>query len=207
MPTERFFRLSEKKKSIIREAARKEFCRVPYDKASINQIIHSANISRGSFYTYFEDKQDMVRWLLEDSAVKLREFCIKLLEDNHGDYFALMGSLFELFAQTIQESTGILDLMRNIFSNQDNISMMGFGNMPDPMAVDRPDSAVRWAYDHIDKSLLRQEGIEDFQPVLMLSASALILSAMQYYDYPEHQQMIRENYHKALEVLQHGAYR
>ena len=68
MPTERFYRLPEAKKQVIRQAAIKEFARVPFEKASINQIIQNADISRGSFYTYFEDKQDVVRYIFEDNA-------------------------------------------------------------------------------------------------------------------------------------------
>ena len=207
MPTERFFRLSEKKKSIIREAAKKEFCRVPYEKASINQIIHNANISRGSFYTYFEDKRDVVRWLFEDSCVKIETFCREQLEENHGDYFALMKSLFEMFVETIQETTEMLEMTRNVFSDQENISMMGIGCMPDPADDEGPDSPVRWMYDHVDKTCLLQGGIEYFRPLLSMSASALILAVKRYYDFPERQQLVREEYHRSLELLQRGAYR
>ena len=63
MPTERFYRLPEGKRQAIREAALKEFARVPFEKASINQIIRNADISRGSFYTYFVDKQDVVEFV------------------------------------------------------------------------------------------------------------------------------------------------
>ena len=41
-------------------------CRVPYEKVSINQIIHNADISRGSFYTYFVDKKDLLEYILSD---------------------------------------------------------------------------------------------------------------------------------------------
>ena len=75
MPTERFYRLPEAKKQVIRQAAIKEFARVPFLKASINQIIQNADISRGSFYTYFEDKQDVVRYIFEDNARQMQECC------------------------------------------------------------------------------------------------------------------------------------
>ena len=68
-------RLPEQKKALIRSAAMKEFARVPFEKASINQIIHNAGISRGSFYTYFEDKSDVVQFLMEDMRRELQEFC------------------------------------------------------------------------------------------------------------------------------------
>ena len=58
MPTERFLRLPKEKIEAIRIAAVKEFMRVPLEEASINRIVHDADISRGSFYTYFEDKDE-----------------------------------------------------------------------------------------------------------------------------------------------------
>ena len=51
MPSERFWRLPEEKRQLIFEKAMDEFVRVPFEKASINQIIQKAGISRGSFYT------------------------------------------------------------------------------------------------------------------------------------------------------------
>ena len=67
MPTERFIRLPDEKKKVILEAAVDEFSRVPFDKVSINQIIKNAEISRGSFYTYFEDKMDVLRYIFQDT--------------------------------------------------------------------------------------------------------------------------------------------
>ena len=60
MPTQRFLKLKDEKKRVILEAAVHEFSRVPYSAASINQIIKEAGISRGSFYTYFADKDDLM---------------------------------------------------------------------------------------------------------------------------------------------------
>ena len=71
MPSERFYRLSEEKRKTICEAAIREFARVTMDKVSINQIIKNADISRGSFYTYFEDKWDIVSYIFEDIQEKL----------------------------------------------------------------------------------------------------------------------------------------
>ena len=63
MPTERFLHLSESKKALIREAAIKEFSRVPIEKVSINKIVQNANIFRGSFYKYFEYKEDHLGYI------------------------------------------------------------------------------------------------------------------------------------------------
>lgn len=59
MPKDLFFAIGDDKQSRIIDAALHEFSSQLYHDASINQIIQEANISRGSFYKYFEDKDDL----------------------------------------------------------------------------------------------------------------------------------------------------
>ena len=54
-----FDRLAEEKKERILQAARAEFLRNPYEKSSINRILADAEIPKGSFYQYFDDKSDL----------------------------------------------------------------------------------------------------------------------------------------------------
>lgn len=54
-----FERLPEEKKDRILKAARAEFIRNPYEKTSINRILKEAEIPKGSFYQYFDDKADL----------------------------------------------------------------------------------------------------------------------------------------------------
>ena len=61
MPKETFMNLPDVKKNKIIRAAKKEFERVPYEQASIKNIVEDANIARGSFYQYFESKEDLLR--------------------------------------------------------------------------------------------------------------------------------------------------
>ncbi len=61
MPKETFMNLPDAKKNKIIRAAKKEFERVPYEQASIKNIVEDANIARGSFYQYFESKEDLLR--------------------------------------------------------------------------------------------------------------------------------------------------
>lgn len=93
MPTQRFFNLKEDKRKAIVEAAVHEFSRVPYSAASINQIIKEADISRGSFYTYFEDKDDLMRYLIGDFREMCREKVFAELEAKKGDPFEAACSL------------------------------------------------------------------------------------------------------------------
>ena len=59
MPKKTFFNLPETKRQHIEESAISEFSSKPFSYASINTIVASAGISKGSFYQYFLDKGDL----------------------------------------------------------------------------------------------------------------------------------------------------
>ncbi|MHB1128006.1 MAG: TetR/AcrR family transcriptional regulator [Bacillota bacterium] len=64
MPKETFNNLSEEKKQRIFDAAVQEFSTRRFSEASINQIVKTAGIPRGSFYQYFKDKADLYLYMM-----------------------------------------------------------------------------------------------------------------------------------------------
>ena len=68
MPKNTFQNLSPEKKCKIFEAAVQEFSSRSFSEASINQIVKTAQIPRGSFYQYFEDKQDVYLFMCAEIA-------------------------------------------------------------------------------------------------------------------------------------------
>ncbi len=58
MAKDTYHQLDETKRNRIMEAIIDEFSEYSFSQASINRIIKQAQISRGSFYQYFEDKED-----------------------------------------------------------------------------------------------------------------------------------------------------
>lgn len=207
MPTERFYRLPEAKKQIIREAAMKEFARVPFEKASINQIIHNADISRGSFYTYFEDKQDVVRYLFEENSNKMKQLCQRELETNHGDYFAMIERLFEYFIQSMQDSEDMLHVAKNVFAYEENAKLIGIQGFPPPSEMEKEDGPMRWIFALVDKSRMRWKDFGHFTSLMGMAMTVVALSAKQYYQYPDQLEAIRQNFLTSMEVLRYGAYR
>ncbi|NBH71248.1 TetR/AcrR family transcriptional regulator [Clostridiaceae bacterium] len=207
MPTERFNRLPEAKKQAIREAALKEFARVPFDKASINQIIRNADISRGSFYTYFVDKQDVVKFLLKDTFEQMEDICKKELHRNGGDYFAMVEMMFEYFVGELRQNPDMVMVARNIFSNKENNELVGIERWPSPDCAVMPGSPARWMYENLDRSRFRFETMEEFFPLAVLAMSSLAVSLKQYYEYPKQLENIRETFYKSLDILKYGAYK
>ena len=206
MPTERFYRLPEAKKQVIRQAAIKEFARVPFDKASINQIIQNADISRGSFYTYFEDKQDVVQYIFEDNARLLKECCEKELEKNDGDFFAMLEWLFEFTIHQLTESKEMVELVRNVCSYQENTRALGFeiGCKP-PMGGPEKEETTQWFAKRIRMEQFARRTEDELEAVLQLGLTSLILSVRFYYEQPNQLDEIRKRYRNSLEVLKHGA--
>lgn len=64
MPKQTFFNLPEEKRETIFNAAVEEFAQYGLENASTNRIVANSGISKGSFYQYFEDKQDVFMYLL-----------------------------------------------------------------------------------------------------------------------------------------------
>ena len=64
MPKQTFLNLPEEKRRVIIDAAIDEFAEYGLENASTNRIVANSGISKGSFYQYFEDKQDVFMYLL-----------------------------------------------------------------------------------------------------------------------------------------------
>lgn len=208
MPTERFYRLPEAKKRTIREAAIKEFARVPFDKASINQIIQNADISRGSFYTYFEDKQDVVRYIFEDNARQLKECCEEELKRNDGDFFAMLEWLFEFTIRKLEESREMVEVVKNVFSYQENARAFGLdiGCGKPPLAEMKPEETpIQWFSERIRLERFALQSREELEAVMQLGITSLLLSIRFYYQQPEELEQIRNRYLDSLKVLKYGA--
>lgn len=113
MPKITFFNLPDDKKETLIQAAKIEFSRVPLFEASISNIIKSAGIPRGSFYQYFEDKEDMFFFLLSEFAKEKKDDFLVILENNNGQLFETFIEFFDLL---IKEEKNV-SFLRNALLN------------------------------------------------------------------------------------------
>ena len=74
MPKQTFFNLPEEKREKIFNAAVDEFAAYGLENASTNRIVKNSGIAKGSFYQYFEDKQDIFMHLITVIEQKEMEF-------------------------------------------------------------------------------------------------------------------------------------
>lgn len=124
MPKETFINLPEAKKDKITNAILKEFAREAFNKASISNIIKEAEIPRGSFYQYFEDKEDAIRYIIDSFLENEQKELLGFLVESKGDIFETSLKLFERLVEKSEEKEK-LKLYKNILeeSRKNNISI------------------------------------------------------------------------------------
>ena len=98
-----FYNLSPEKRERITNAVKKEFAENPREKVSINRIIKEANISRGSFYQYFDDKVDLVELLSVNFKKNVMTYAINQLLSNDGNIFIVYENMFDRIVNDIEE--------------------------------------------------------------------------------------------------------
>ncbi len=79
MPKQTFLNLPQEKRETILNAAIDEFAAYGLENASTNRIVANSGISKGSFYQYFEDKEDVFNYLLTVIEQQKMEY----LNDRH----------------------------------------------------------------------------------------------------------------------------
>lgn len=201
MPSERFYRLSEEKQMVIWKASMKEFIAVPYEKVSINKITRDAGISRGSFYTYFEDKRDLLSFLLEDTAKKWRQFCLEGLEKADGDIFLMMESLLDYAIQFCKNN--------DLFSLHKNLIIYPEDELMECVLedVDLRKEVEEGFFSKIDRSRLRDGSIGGVVLLIKLCFISMMGGLAEYHKNPDKEETIKREYQKALSIFRDGAYK
>jgi AcrR family transcriptional regulator len=68
MPKQTFFNLSEERKKEIMDAICRELSRHTYEHINLSNIVRETNMSRGSLYQYFDDKDDLYNYFYMEIA-------------------------------------------------------------------------------------------------------------------------------------------
>ncbi len=180
MPSSTFFNLPQEKRDKLITAAVQEFRRVPFDEASINKIIQAAEIPRGSFYTYFVDKEDLLLFLLGRYWEDLFRLAMEHLRAHNGDVFSLFYYMFECLRPDLPDErrdplvTELFDIMRiNAavcptvlagFQRETNLESQGMQNF----------------LGLIDTSELRVDGPEDLIAILRILYAQTVMAISGY---------------------------
>lgn len=186
----------------IRDAAIKEFIKVPFEKVSINQIIQNAEISRGSFYTYFEDKRDVLSFIFEDMKEKAQKLCMESLEQSRGDFWTMMNALLE-YGIEYCAGNDVLQLLKNTVQFQDNMGLFAEDSETEESYKGKC-MVGQHLYDRVDKTGLDIFDMDDFLTLLDMGMANLMIMISRYYQNPEDVEELRLSFHKRMKILRYG---
>ena len=197
MPSGTFFRLPEEKRQRLTLAAWNEFTRVKYADTSINRIIQEAGIPRGSFYQYFEDKQDVLVFLLEDVGEYFFQMFDRAFAATKGDMREAALLLFD----NIMSVNGRLDPALQKF-----LQLMGVNPGFDlhQIIAGRPEALVEILRRNVNISLMRRDDDDYVLRVCQFYIKIIASAIMETLGGISSRETARKNMETDLDILQFG---
>ena len=200
MPSSRFFKLPDEKRSKILRAVHSELAEFPVDELSINRIIHDADISRGSFYQYFEDKDDLLEYVFSDFRQVMTREIKASIERNQGDMFEVgMDILKKIVAMGSREEN------RRIFVNVFSYVKVAQSSLERVIADEEAlvDGFVRY----IDRSRLKFTSDEEVRELMKLGLALFKDSVCRCFADIDNAPAIMETFRKRIEIIKYGAWK
>ena len=196
-----FYNLPYEKRKRITDAVIKEFMERPNEKVSINRIIKTAEISRGSFYQYFDDKVDLIeiitKTMFEESSNKAKE----ILKLSCGDLFVMYIKMFDYFGDySSQKQT--MKIMRNIvdsFKANDDLVSEYLKNRFN-MALTNNE-----IYTMVDRQNLKFQDNESVKCLIEILTQVLKNAIFDVFVAGSEREEVRERLIKKIDIIKQGA--
>ncbi len=197
MPKETFLKLSKEKQQKVINSAKKEFARVPIENVSIKNIVEEADIARGSFYQYFESKEDLLIYILKENSEKLNTKLKNEVSKTKGDIFKLYIFLYDSMLEEFMDNSD-QELFKQIFINLKSSDE----NIFDLVKTTKPQKIIDY-YEQIDKTNLKIESHEDLV-VICDMLNAITRRAVIKNFKNKSKEECRKMFLKEIEYLKHG---
>ena len=196
MPTDTFFRLPEEKRQRLMDAAWEEFTSVRFSDASINKIIRTANIPRGSFYQYFSDKDDLFAYLVRPLQRHFFELAREEVLAAKGSMAVAPMAIYDRFFNSgLEVSHDLARCVQIIRCNPESEFHTLFCG---------PDSMLHSFTALVDVSLLSRSDPAYLEEVFRLFVFTIATSIIDTLNNPERKQAIRAQLALRVEILLQG---
>lgn len=180
MPKKTFYNLPEEKRNKIIEAAKEEFSRVPIHEASIKNIVENSGIARGSFYQYFDSKEDLFDVVFEELG-KFKEYISGQLKQEKIDLFDFNTSIYTYLIRKLRKKENVnfaKEVFRNVKVSEIDYLRLSKNKeaMPAPLESDE-------FIGKVDCSLLNIEGEENIRRlnrILFFITRGMLATSFQY---------------------------
>lgn len=141
----------DKQERII-NAAMKEFVKSGYDKASTNEIVKDAQISKGSLFNYFSNKKDLYLFLIE-YAVKIIEQIYDEIDMNERDIFKRISQVGFIKLNIQKKYPLVFDFLKSLRDEE----ALEVKADTDQITGNMLDNGLKRIYQNIDWSKLRED--------------------------------------------------
>ena len=196
-----FYNLPADKKQRIINAIVKEFAESPTEKVSINRIIKVADISRGSFYQYFDDKVDLIEVLIKTLVDATLDNTYKVLKSTGGDIFFTYEKIFEIIAEFSNDSEKnkiLKNLIKSLKVNDSLVSeyilnrFKGFSHFDD-------------ISQYYSRDNLNFKSDEDVKYLSQILSNALKNALFDFYVLGQEYEKVKSGFLRKLEIIKSGA--
>ena len=198
MPKETFFNLPEVKREKILTSAKREFARAGIKDSSIQKIIEEAKIPRGSFYQYFESKEDLLSYLLKEHAEKMNKNLETTIKRTKGDVFAVFISIYNYMVSECIEKTEtnfFKKVIEELRTGQDDVFSSN-------LQKHKPNTLEDY-YEKINKDNLRVNSMEDFKVLIKLLNAVTKKAIVETFKY-ESRTKAKGDFLKQIEYIKYG---
>ena len=200
-----FYNLPEEKRQRVTEAIVDEFANAEDDKVSINRIVQKANISRGSFYQYFDDKLDLVEVLIRSYLNLVIDDLRRAIISSDGDIFYTFECVYDIIIGLSKDERH-RKVLRNLISN-----IRANNNLVSDYIVKRYIKQYKSIEEFIDitdefsRKSFRFKSDEDLTYLQQILTSVLKNEMYNYYVFDTDPEETKARYLRKLYIIKRGA--
>ena len=196
MPSDTFFRLPEEKRRRLIEAAWDEFTAVRFSDASINRIVRTAGIPRGSFYQYFSDKDDLFAYLVRPLQHHFFNLAREVVMAAGGDLAVAPMAIYDRFFNSGEElSQDLSRCIQIIRCNPESEFHTLFCG---------PDSMLHSFFTLVDLSRMCRRDPEFLKEVFHLFVFTIASAIIDTLNHPDQRSVIRAQLALRVDILMRG---
>ena len=187
-----FYNLPDYKRQRVINAVVDEFANAESDKVSINHIVQNAEISRGSFYQYFDDKLDLVEVLIRSFIDKSIDDVRRAIVSSDGDIFYTFECIYDVIIR---------------FSEDEKQKRVANNNLVSDYIIKRYkgiDSLINIT-DEFSRKGFRFKSDEDMILLQQILTSVLKNAIYNYYVFDADPEETKKSYLRKLYIIKQGA--
>lgn len=203
MPKPTFLNLPSEKQTVLINAAKKEFSRVPMHEASISNIVKEAEIPRGSFYQYFEDKEDVFVYVLEVESERVIHLFYSILKINNGDLFESFKDWFKSILIELEEPENYQFFRNAIMNMSYRLELILTTNIYE----EKLKSRVVDLKDLVNFDRLSMKKDTDFYHILRILVAVMLQNLVDVYTNGSPSYEAVQNFYLELDLLKRGFYK